>query len=159
LLPLTTHAEGLADHVQRIDPPKKLPPLVFEDAHGAQHALADYRGKFVLLNVWATWCAPCVGEMPSLDALQDAISPDRLAVIPLSEDRGDSTVTAFYRIHKIAVLPVAIDHAGIAPSTLQLRGLPTTLLIDPQGREIARIEGDEKWDSPDARAFLKAQMR
>jgi thiol-disulfide isomerase/thioredoxin len=158
-LAVAARAEGLSNHVQRIDPPQKMPPLVFEDAHGAQHSLGDYRGKFVLLNIWATWCVPCVSEMPSLDALQRSADPARLAVIPLSEDRGDSVVGAFYKTHKITHLPIAVDHAGIAPSALKLRGLPTTLLIDPQGREVARIEGDEDWNSADAAYFLKSQMR
>ena len=152
-------AEGLSDHVKRIDPPRKMPSLVFEDGDRQQHTLADYRGKFVLLNIWATWCVPCVSEMPSLDALQKTFDPAKLVVIPLSEDRGDSTVNAFYARHKITHLPVAVDHAGTAPSALKLNGLPTTLLIDPQGNEIARIEGDEKWDADASMTFLRAQTR
>lgn len=152
-------AEGLSDHVKRIDPPRKMPPLVFEDGNGQQHSLADYRGKFVLLNIWATWCVPCVSEMPSLDALQKKFDAAKLAVVPLSEDRGDATVNAFYARHKITHLAIAVDHAGTAPSALKLNGLPTTLLIDPQGNEIARIEGDEKWDGDPAMEFLRAQTR
>ena len=156
---LPARGEGLSDHVLRVDPPQKMPPLVFEDAHGAQHALSDYRGRFVLLNIWASWCVPCVSEMPSLDALQKKFGSERLAVVPLSEDRSGDVVDAFYIHNKIKHLPVAVDHAGTAPTVLRLHGLPTTLLIDQEGREVARIEGDENWDSEAAVTFLRAQMR
>ena len=143
--------------MHRIDPPRPMTPLVFENEGGAQHALADYRGRFVLLNVWATWCVPCVAEMPSLESLQKKMGP-ALTVLPLSEDRDGKSVTAFYALHRIKHLPTAIDHAGTAPSALKLQGLPTTLLIDAEGNEIARIEGDQQWDSEAALEFLRAQI-
>ncbi len=132
-----------------------MPPMVFEDGNGTQHALSDYRGRFVVLNVWATWCPPCVREMPSLEKLQKNFDPRRLIVLPLSEDRSDGVVGVFYRNHGLTHLPIALDTAGRAPSALHFHGLPTTLIIDPQGQEIARIDGEIDWDSPEVLGFLR----
>ena len=151
-------AADFMSQVKLIDPPQPVPALVFEDADKQQHTLADYRGKFVLLNVWATWCAPCVKEMPSLEALARLFDPRKFAVLPLSEDRADSAATAFYHTHALTHLPIAVDAAGIAPSALRLHGLPTSILIDPQGREVAIIEGDADWAAPDAVAFLRHKI-
>lgn len=138
-------------------PPVAVPPLVFEDADGIQHALSDYRGRFVLLNIWATWCAPCVGEMQSLETLQKNFDEKKLIVLPLSENRDAASITAFYRAKNISRLPVAIDKAGTARQALRLRGMPTTILIDDKGMEIARKEGDADWASPDAASELAAK--
>ncbi|MGB9152806.1 MAG: TlpA disulfide reductase family protein, partial [Alphaproteobacteria bacterium] len=109
--------------------------------------------------IWATWCGPCVKEMPSLEALQKNIGSPQFAILPLSEDRTDAAVSTFYQRHALTHLPIAIDHAGTAPSALHIEGLPTTLLINPQGEEIARIEGDGDWNTPDVIAFLREQMK
>ena len=151
-------AASFADHIKDVSPPRPVPAMVFEDGEGQQHALSDYRGSYILLNVWATWCGPCVQEMPSLEALAQTVDAHKLKIIPLSDDRGDNTVTAFYKTHALSHLPVALDHAGVAPVVLHLRGLPTTLLIDPQGNEIARLEGDADWSSPDVMSYLKARI-
>lgn len=151
----SAHAASFSEKIHLTSPSQPVPPLVFEDENGLQHALSDYRGRFVVLNVWATWCAPCVREMPSLDALQKNVDPKKIVVLPLSEDRGDSTVSSFYRTHALMHLPTAIDTAGRAPSALHLPGLPTTLVIDPQGREIARIEGDTDWNAPEVLSYLQ----
>ncbi|MDD3371162.1 MAG: TlpA disulfide reductase family protein [Alphaproteobacteria bacterium] len=139
--------------------PKPAPPLVFRDAEGTQHALSDYRGRYVLLHIWATWCPYCVGEMATLDALQGRTNPQRLTVIPLSEDHTDGAVGAFYRTHNITHLPVALDTAGRAPGAFKLPGLPSSVVIDPQGREVARLEGLTDWASPEAEDFLKNAMQ
>jgi thiol-disulfide isomerase/thioredoxin len=150
-------ASSFSDHARISNPPQRMPPLVFDDANGVQHSLADYRGSYVLLNVWATWCGPCVREMPSLDALQKKFEAGKLVILPLSEDRNAASLSAFYRLHALVHLPVAVDSAGIAPSALHLRGLPTSLLVDPHGQEIARFEGDADWNSPEALEFLRQQ--
>jgi thiol-disulfide isomerase/thioredoxin len=106
---------------QNIDPPQKLPPLVFEDRAGKQHSLSDYKGEYILLNVWASWCPPCVKEMGSLDALQKIADPQKLRVVALSEDRDADTVPAFYKIHNLTHLPIAIDSAGTAPTVFHLQ--------------------------------------
>lgn len=151
------HADTFAAHYRAATVPQAVAPLVFTDAQGGQHALSDERGHYMLLNIWATWCAPCVREMPSLQILQSKFDAKQLVILPLSEDRGDAVVTSFYQTHAIK-LRVAIDQGGIAPSALKLRGLPTTLLIDPEGREIGRVEGDVDWSGTDVVAFLKSQI-
>ena len=158
LLPFAAQAASFAEALHPIAPPRPVPPLVFEDDKNQQHALADFRGQFVLVNIWATWCAPCVKEMPALDALQIKMAPSHLSVLTLSEDRDPAAVSAFYARNHLKHLPLAIDAGGTAPSSLHLRGLPTTILINPQGQEIARIEGNVDWASPEAMAFLTGSM-
>ncbi|MDE2029332.1 MAG: TlpA family protein disulfide reductase [Alphaproteobacteria bacterium] len=138
--------------------PKAAPPFVFEDRGGAQHALSDYHGHYVLLNFWATWCSPCVHELPSLDALQARFG-SRLTILPVSENSDGDGLAAFYRAHGIAHLQIARDPADIAPQLFHLSGVPTTILIDPQGRETARIKGGTNWTSPAMTAFLTAWMK
>jgi thiol-disulfide isomerase/thioredoxin len=114
----------------------------------------------VLLSIWATWCTPCVKEMPSLDGLQAKFGADRLIVLPIIEDReGLTAARTFYDRHQLTHLPVLADTAGHAPAALHVRGLPTTLLLGPDGRELARVEGGADWLSPEAVAFLQAQMK
>jgi thiol-disulfide isomerase/thioredoxin len=132
---------------------------VFEDAEGGQHALSDFRGRFVLLHVWATWCAYCIKELPSLDALQSRFDPQKVVVIPLSADDKDGIVKPFYASLKLANLPLALDTAGRAQAAYRLPGLPSTVVIDPQGRELARVEGMTDWASPEAQGFLQNVMR
>lgn len=138
--------------------PQLAPSLVFEDEGGAEHALSDYRGRFVLLTLWATWCPSCAKEMPALDALQNAFDPQKLVVLPLSEDSETEVVAAFYRLHGVKHLAIALDKTSHAPSALFLRGLPTTLVIDPLGYEIARVEGDTDWTSPKTLLFLRQKI-
>jgi thiol-disulfide isomerase/thioredoxin len=153
LFSLPTNAASL----QNISPPLLLPPLVFEDDNGVQHTLSDYKGRFVLLNLWATWCAPCVREMPSLATLQKNFDVKDFIFVPLSEDRSADQVSAFYATHHLS-LPIAIDNAGRAPSVLHLRGLPTSILINPKGEEIARMEGDAGWTTPEMIDMLRQLM-
>jgi thiol-disulfide isomerase/thioredoxin len=146
-------------HTPTAPPLEKSPPLVYQDADHVQHALSDFRGRLVLLNIWATWCGPCVKEMPSLEALQKSFPTQQLVVLPLSEDRGDGTVSAFYQRHRLTHLPVAIDHGGVAPEALKIEGLPTTFLINADGQIIARFDGSTDWDSPDALNVIRAALR
>ncbi|MFA4994154.1 MAG: TlpA disulfide reductase family protein [Bdellovibrionales bacterium] len=139
-------------------PPQLVPSLVFEDESGAQHTLADYRGKFILLNVWATWCPPCAEEMPALDALQTKFDPKKFMVLPLAENSNDGIVSAFYRAHNIRHLPIALDAASRATSALSLRGLPVTILINPAGNEIARAEGNIEWNNPKTLLFIHHKL-
>ncbi len=139
-----------------VDAPKALPEVSFEDADGQRHLLADFEGKVVLLNLWATWCVPCRAEMPTLDRLQARLSGDAFQVVPLSIDRkGPETVQAFYAEIEIEQLDLWIDPSGQAARTLGAVGLPTTILIDRQGRELGRLIGPAEWDSPDMVAFFE----
>lgn len=138
-------------------PPKALPPVTFVAAGGETHRLAEFTGRGMVLNLWATWCAPCVAEMPALAALAKALAPHDIAVLPLSSDRGGSPVVQkFFASHDIAALPVLLDPEGAAASALGVRGLPTTLIIDRSGRERARVEGAADWGSPRVTAMVEA---
>src|SRR5581483_9289869 len=117
---------------------------------------ADFRGRVVLLNFWATWCVPCVEEMPSLDKLQAQLGSRDFTVLALSTDReGLSIVQPF--VDKIGVrnLPIYLDQSRAAQRAFGLRGIPTTMLIDREGREVGRLEGMAHWDSPEAMALMR----
>lgn len=136
--------------------PQSLPDLAFADETGEARTLESWRGKVVLLNVWATWCAPCRAEMPTLDRLQKRFGDEGLEVVALSVDRkGAEAARQFF--DEIGVgLPVFIDQDGAALGALGLYGLPATLLIGPDGRELARHAGPAEWDAPEMVAFFKA---
>jgi thiol-disulfide isomerase/thioredoxin len=139
--------------------PKPMPDLAFTDANDKPAKLADYKGKTVLLNFWATWCGPCVKEMPSLDKLQAEMGKDRFVVLPLSLD-GPSRpkVAPFYADRKLANLGIYFDKGKKALGALDISVLPTSVLVDPEGREIGRMEGDADWDKPEALALMKAAI-
>jgi thiol-disulfide isomerase/thioredoxin len=139
--------------------PKALADLAFTDADDKPVKLADYKGKTVLLNFWATWCAPCVKEMPSLDKLQAEMGKDKFVVLPLSLDGPSKPkVAPFYADKKLANLGIYFDKGKKALGTLDISVLPTSVLVDPQGREIGRMEGDADWDKPEAIALMKAAV-
>ena len=137
--------------------PKALGDLGFTDAEDKPLKLADYKGKTVLLNFWATWCAPCVKEMPSLDKLQAEMGKDKFVVLPLSLDGPSKPkVAPFYADKKLANLGIYFDKGKKAMGALDISVLPTSVLIDPDGREIGRLEGEADWDKPEALALMKA---
>jgi thiol-disulfide isomerase/thioredoxin len=132
------------------------PPLELADLDGKLHRLADYRGRAVLVNFWATWCAPCREEMPSLDRLQQAFEGEPVRVIALSVDRaGPDRVKAFLDEIGAANLSVYRDPTVKAARTLKVPGLPATLLIDRQGREVGRVLGLARWDGDAAIAAVR----
>jgi thiol-disulfide isomerase/thioredoxin len=137
--------------------PKALADLAFTDAEDKPLMLADYRGKTVLVNFWATWCAPCVKEMPSLDKLQAEMGKDKFVVLPLSLDGPSKPkVAPFYADRKLANLGIYFDKGKKVMSALGISVLPTSVLVDPEGREIGRLEGEADWDKPEALALMKA---
>lgn len=131
-------------------PPKPVPDLSFTDADGARKTVADFAGKGLVMNFWATWCAPCVEEMPSLDRLQELVEREGILVLPLSSDRGGaSQVRGFYARTRVKNLDIWLDPQGAAGRALGVRGLPTTLVLDRQGREVGRLEGSADWSAPE----------
>jgi thiol-disulfide isomerase/thioredoxin len=139
--------------------PKPAPELTFLDAHGNQLSLADFRGKVVILNLWATWCAPCRREMPSLDRLQAAHGGDGLLVLPLSLDRGEmDKIETFYEEVGLPNLGMYHDPKAAADRAFGAYGLPTTIVIDREGREIGRLLGPAEWDSDEALALVQAVL-
>ena len=133
----------------RLARPRAVPALRFTSGDGRPTTLADFRGKAVLLNLWATWCAPCRTEMPTLDRLQKRLGGPHFEVVALSIDRtGLGAVAPFYKELGLRSLAVFLDPSGEAASAFDAPGLPTSLLIDAEGREIARKIGPAEWDSP-----------
>lgn len=148
---------GAMKRFVRAVPPRPMPDLEFLDADDRPLRLADSTGKVRLINLWATWCAPCVKEMPSLDRLQAELPKNRFLVLPISLDGPSKPkVAPFYRERKLTHLGIFYDKGRKAMSTLGVTLLPTSILVDPAGRELGRIEGDADWDSPEAIALLKA---
>ena len=139
--------------------PQTLPNITFEDGAGRKLTLADFRGKVVLLNVWATWCPPCRREMPALDRLQQQLGGPEFEVVALSIDSaGLPAVKEFYLETGVSKLGIYIDKPMKATSALGATGLPTTLLIDAQGREIGRKLGPAEWDSPEVAATIRQYL-
>ena len=132
-----------------IEPPVAAPAISFLDADGASHTLNEYRGSGVVLNLWATWCAPCVAELPSLDALAGKLAGQGVVVLALSSDHGGAAaVRRFYQEHGIKTLAILLDPQGAAMRALGVNGIPATFLLDEKGLERARQEGGENWVSP-----------
>jgi thiol-disulfide isomerase/thioredoxin len=130
--------------------------IPFLDGDGTPHHLAEFAGKGLVLNLWATWCVPCVAEMPALAAMAQAVAGERIAVLPLSSDRGGAQVVRkFYAQHDIQALQVWLDPKGEAARGWGARGLPTTLILDRQGREVARLEGAVDWSGAASLAELR----
>jgi thiol-disulfide isomerase/thioredoxin len=138
------------------DAPKPIPEVTFVDESGRTSSLSDFAGKVVLLNVWATWCLPCRKEMPTLDRLEQMLAGPDFEVVTLSIDRGGAdTVRKFYAEIGVQHLAVRVDSTAKAAGALGAFGLPTTILMDRQGRELGRLVGPAEWDQPDMVAFLK----
>jgi thiol-disulfide isomerase/thioredoxin len=136
--------------------PKPVASIKFEDQGGQIRGLTDFKGKVVVLNVWATWCVPCRTEMPTLDRLQAALGGTDFEVVPLSIDRGGiDTVRKFYADIAVRSLAMYVDTSGQALRELGAIGLPTTLVVDRSGREVGRIVGPAEWDSVEMTQFLR----
>lgn len=139
--------------------PKSVPQIQFLDKEGRNLTLANFRGKVVLLNIWATWCGPCRKEMPTLDRLQAKLGGPDFEVIALSIDRGGfEAITKFFAEVGVQNLTMYLDSTASAAATLGAVGLPATLLIDRDGREIGRLIGPAEWDSAEMVAFIRSHL-
>ncbi|TIO53554.1 MAG: TlpA family protein disulfide reductase [Mesorhizobium sp.] len=142
-----------------LDTPAALPEIGFADAAGQPKTLSDYSSKVVLLNIWATWCAPCRKEMPTLDRLQAKLGGPDFEIVALSMDRkGPDAVKKFYAETGVTHLALNIDTSAKAMFTLGAVGLPMTLLIDRHGKEIGRLIGPAEWDAPDMVDFIRGRI-
>jgi len=139
--------------------PEPLPEFSFLDATGKERTLRDWRGRVVLLNLWATWCIPCRKEMPGLDRLQGELGSTDFEVVAVSADRkGLEGSKQFLDQIKVTKLALYADPSVRVTSTLKAVGMPATLLIDREGREIGRLTGPAEWDSPEAKALIRAAL-
>jgi thiol-disulfide isomerase/thioredoxin len=129
----------------------------FQDLGGNPKRFADYAGKVLVVNLWATWCAPCIKEMPSLARLARALPADRFQVLAISLDRaGPKAVQEFWTKLNVQGLEPMIDPTTKLGFALKAQGMPTTLILNPQGQEVARVAGALEWDSPPIVARLKS---
>ena len=142
------------------DAPKQAKGVSFVDAEGRKLELADFRGKFVLVNLWATWCGPCRREMPSLDRLQARLSGGDFTVLALSQDRkGVAAVQKFLTKIGTQNLDVFVDSSARSARKLGAIGLPTTVLLDREGKVIGRLIGSAEWDSDEAARLIKSVVQ
>ncbi|MBK5197492.1 MAG: TlpA family protein disulfide reductase [Methyloceanibacter sp.] len=139
--------------------PLDLPELAFADANGASKSLADWRGKVVLLNIWATWCVPCRDEMPAIDKLETKLGGKDFEVVAVNIDKGGPERPAsFLKEVGATHLALYIDPTGKLFSKVKTVGMPTTLVIDRNGKEIGRLIGPADWASPEALALIEAAI-
>jgi thiol-disulfide isomerase/thioredoxin len=137
--------------------PVALPEAVLLDATDVERSLSEYKGKWLVLNFWATWCAPCREEMPSLQRLGAAMP--EIAVVPVATGRNmPEMIKKFYTEAGITALPTLRDPKSALAHQMGVLGLPVTVIVNPEGLEVARLIGGAEWDSPDALAVLRALM-
>jgi thiol-disulfide isomerase/thioredoxin len=140
--------------------PEALPEIKFTDGAGTPKTLADWQGKVVLLNLWATWCAPCRKEMPALERLQKELGSAQFEVVALSIDRGGvEAAKKFLDQINVQALGVYVDQTARSSSALKAIGMPTTLLLDRSGRELGRLVGPAEWDSEEAKKLINAALK
>jgi thiol-disulfide isomerase/thioredoxin len=158
LLALTRRAlalDPLSGPLVEVNPPAVPPAFSFTTEAGARQTLADYRGKGVVLNIWATWCGPCVAEMPALDALAPRAAALGIAVLPVSVDaQGLPAVREFYRTHHIQSLPILLSPDGDIARAFKVDGIPASFIFDRAGRITAHLEGAVQWDTSSALATI-----
>ncbi|QND64686.1 TlpA family protein disulfide reductase [Mesorhizobium loti] len=158
-VPWPASATGPPQNFAVHEAPVPVPEIRFADGAGQPRTLADFSGRVILLNIWATWCAPCRKEMPTLDRLQAEIGGPDFEVVALSMDRGGpDKVKKFFTEIGIEHLALSIDTSAKAMFTLGAPGLPMTLLIDGEGKEIGRLIGPAEWDAPDMVAFIRSHF-
>lgn len=134
-------------------PPQNAPSVTFTDGKGARHALEEFRGRYVLLNLWATWCAPCVAELPALVRLQARVPG--LHILAINTDRASVDAAEFLRNNRARALAVYRDSDTMMIRSFKAVGLPLTVLIDPEGKVIARAQGPAEWDHPNVVKYFK----
>lgn len=150
-------AQGDMAKLRFVSTPAAVPVTKFVDANGKSVSMKDYRGKHVLLNFWALWCAPCRAEMPDLEALNARMQGTNFEVVTVATGRNARpAVDKFFVEKDLATLPKLFDPKMTLAREFGALGLPVSVLIDPQGREIARVNGEADWDGRDAVALIEA---
>lgn len=137
--------------------PAPVPDGILLDEADKEHRLSDMRGKYLLVNFWATWCAPCRKEMASLDRLQTRLGGDRFAVVTIATGPNPlPAIRKFFADEGVPALPLLRDPRQRFARDMGVIGLPISVLVDPEGREIGRLIGEAQWDGPDALALVSA---
>ncbi len=149
--------EGSMLKLAVLDAPAEVTLTTFTDAEGGEHRLADWKGKVILVNFWATWCAPCRKELPALDALNRDFGGEDFAVVTIAAGRNALPgITRLFDEVGVTSLPIYLDPKLQLSREMGVLGLPVSLLLDREGREIARMSGDAEWNSESARAIVAA---
>ncbi len=149
--------EGSMKKLMFYDEPQDVSRVPFTDPEGNEHILADWQGKYVVVTFWATWCAPCRKEMPGLDRLQAEFGSDTFEVVTIATGRNSLTgITKFFDETGVTNLPILLDGRSELARGMAVLGLPITVILDPDGNEIARLRGDAEWDSDSAKAIISA---
>lgn len=154
-LEIANFRRGSLKALKTLDAPPVQPMTTFTNASGQAMNLSEFNGKYVLLNVWATWCPPCVVEMPSLNALAAQYSGDDFAVLTISMDQTDDAIDGFFEKNALTALTRWRDPDLNLASKLKARGLPITIIYNPAGDEIARVSGEADWMSEEAQALIR----
>lgn len=137
--------------------PQPVPQTEFERADGTPGTLAEYQGRHIVLNFWATWCAPCRVEMPMLSNLQTEMGGEAFEVVTIATGRNPPpAMKKFFDEIGVTNLPLHRDPRSALAREMGIFGLPITVILDPEGREIARLQGDAHWDSDSAKAIIAA---
>ena len=143
----------------RLDKGETAPNFSLPDLNGNMISLADYKGKVVLLNIWATWCPPCVEEMPSMEKLHQAMKGTDFEILAVSIDAsGTKTVTPFMKKHKLS-FPALTDTKGAIKRLYQTTGVPESFIIDKDGIIAEKVLGPRDWASPGAIASFRNLIR
>lgn len=153
---LLAHTSNAGEIKQfHLDTPAPATNISFTDERNAVHNLTDYKGKVVVLNFWATWCEPCVHEIPSIANLAKAMEGKDVAILPVSIDyKGTEAIKSFYNEKNITGMPIYLDNKGKAFKEFKLQALPTTLVINKKNMIVAKVIGEIDWNSEDTQQYL-----
>jgi thiol-disulfide isomerase/thioredoxin len=153
--------EELPDAAGRLEDvfPADPPAFSFTDAAGKRLGFADYRGRGLLVNFWATWCGPCKAEMPTLAAINKTLMPDGILVLPISVDAsGAAAVEPYFTANHIEGLPVLLDPSSNALALFHAKGIPLSLVINRQGQIVARTLGGADWNTAATASKLRRMV-
>ena len=150
--------EGGLEKLVIHDAPRPAMTQAWADEHGNPVSLDDYPGDVVVMNFWATWCPPCKAEMPSLDRLAEKMEGRGLSVLAISIDRTAGQIEDFFRGARIDTLGIHHDRSRKVSREAGVLGLPATLILDPEGREVARLVGDADWSSAQAVRLIERMV-
>lgn len=143
----------------RQEPPGPLPEIAFRDGMGRPMTLAGFRGRIVLLNLWATWCVPCRKEMPTLDRLQAKMGGPDFEVVALSiDEKGMGAVAPFFQEIGVTALRPYVDETGRSAPALGVVGIPTTILIDRNGNKLGSVVGAADWAAPEVVRLIEGAV-